>query len=206
MNISYFRKSKNSLEQTAKNVADEAGKLGFTVLSEIELQGDGKMILICKKEWIKTIIAENYNLLGFLPCSISVFKKGQDVMVGTGNPAVLKGLSQNRRIYELGAKAESEVKKIVENAAGVEVLKPKKIKLYSTMTCPYCKMEKAWLEENKVEHEVTFVDLNPDAAQEMVDKTGQMGVPVTEIQYEELEPEFIIGFDKPKLSQILEIK
>lgn len=206
MNISYFRKSKNSLEQTAKNVADEAGKLGFTVLSEIELQGDGKMILICKKEWIKTIIAENYNLLGFLPCSISVFKKGQDVMVGTGSPAVIKGLSQNRRIYELGAKAESEVKKIVENAAEVEALKPKKIKLYSTMTCPYCKMEKAWLEENKVEHEVTFVDLNPDAAQEMVDKTGQMGVPVTEIQYEELEPEFIIGFDKPKLSQILEIK
>ena len=205
MNISYFRKSKNSLEQTAKNVADEAGKLGFTVLSETELPG-GKMILVCKKEWVKTIIDENYNLLGFLPCSISVFKKGQDIMVGTGSPAVIKGLSQNRSIYELGAKAESEVKKIVENAAGVEALKPKKVKLYSTMTCPYCKMEKAWLEENKVEHEVTFVDLNPDAAQEMVDKTGQMGVPVTEIQYEELEPEFIIGFDKPRLSQILEIK
>ena len=206
MNISYFRKSKNSLEQTAKNVTSKAGELGFTVLSETELPDGGKMILICKKEWVKTIIDENYNLLGFLPCSISVFKKGQDVMVGTGSPAVIKGLSQNRSIYELGTKAENEVKKIVENAAGVEALRPKKIKLYSTMTCPYCKMEKAWLEENKIDHEVTFVDLNADAAQEMVDKTGQMGVPVTEIQYEEMEPEFIIGFDKPKLSQILEIK
>jgi len=73
------------------------------------------------------------------------------------------------------------------------------------MSCPYCKMEKAWLDENKVKHEVIYVDLNQEEAQKMVEKTGQMGVPVTEIKFDEGESEYIIGFDKPKLSQLLNV-
>jgi hypothetical protein len=40
----------------------------------------------------------------------------------------------------------------------------------------------------------------------MVRKTGQMGVPVTEIVYDNGEEEYIIGFDKERLSEILEVK
>jgi hypothetical protein len=36
-------------------------------------------------------------------------------------------------------------------------------------------------------------------------KTGQMGVPVTEIEYDDADPEYIIGFDKAKLASILEL-
>ncbi len=82
-------------------------------------------------------------------------------------------------------------------------MKPTHIKLYSTHTCPYCMMEKAWLEQEKIEHEVVYVDSNQEEAMRMVDKTKQMGVPVTEIKYEDGREEFVVGFDKPRLSQIL---
>lgn len=82
-------------------------------------------------------------------------------------------------------------------------MKPTKIKLYSTHTCPYCMMEKTWLEDEKIEHEVVYVDVNREEAQKMVDKTQQMGVPVTEISFENGKTEFVIGFNKPILTQIL---
>jgi glutaredoxin 3 len=84
-------------------------------------------------------------------------------------------------------------------------LKAKYIKLYSTRTCPYCMMEKAWLEDEKIQHEVVYVDSNREEAQKMVDKTQQMGVPVTEIGFDDGKEEYVIGFDKPRLSQILGI-
>ena len=77
---------------------------------------------------------------------------------------------------------------------------PKQVKIYSTPTCPYCKMAKAFLKENNVE----FTDINvaddEAAAKEMVDKSGQMGVPVIDI-----EGEIIVGFDKGKLKKALGI-
>lgn len=82
----------------------------------------------------------------------------------------------------------------------------KKVKLFSTMSCPYCRMEKAWLEGNKIEHEVSYVDQNQQEAVEMVQKTGQMGVPVTEISYEDKDPDYIVGFDIQKLQQVLGVK
>lgn len=78
----------------------------------------------------------------------------------------------------------------------------KEIKLYATFTCPYCKMEKDWLEENNIKHKVIMVDINPYEAQKMVEKTGQMGVPVTEIEYISGESEYVIGFDKSRLSSV----
>jgi glutaredoxin 3 len=83
--------------------------------------------------------------------------------------------------------------------------KPNKVKLYATTTCPYCKMEAVWLNNKKVEFEEIHVDANMDAAIYMVSKTGQMGVPVTEIKYEDGKEEFIVGFDRSKLAQVLEV-
>ena len=206
MNLAYFRKSKHSLEDTIKNVSDNAKKTGWKVLGEADLpEKSGKMVLICKPEWVKIVLANEYNLIGFLPCSISVFKKGNDILIGTGQPAVIKAITQNKDIAQLAAQAEGQIKDLIHESAGVKELKPTSVKLYSTMSCPYCKMEKAWLDENKVKHEVIYVDLNQEEAQKMVEKTGQMGVPVTEIKFDEGESEYIIGFDKPKLSQLLNV-
>ena len=82
-------------------------------------------------------------------------------------------------------------------------MKPKYIKLYSTRTCPYCMMEKAWLDSERIKHEVVYVDSNQEEAMKMIKNTGQMGVPVTEIGYENGTQDYVIGFDRHKLSKII---
>lgn len=66
-------------------------------------------------------------------------------------------------------------------------------------------MEKAWLDTNKIAHEVIYVDQNQQEALNMVQKTGQMGVPVTEIEGEDSQPHFVIGFDQSKLATLLKV-
>jgi glutaredoxin 3 len=78
-----------------------------------------------------------------------------------------------------------------------------KVKVYSTPTCPWCKKVKAWLTEHKVE----FTDLNvaedDKAKEEMIDKSGQMGVPVIMI---EGFKDIIVGFNEGKLKEALKLK
>ena len=76
-----------------------------------------------------------------------------------------------------------------------------KVKVYSTQTCPWCYKLKDWLKENKIKFEDIDVSKDNKAAQEMIKKSGQMSVPVTEIG-----DEIIIGFDVEKLKKILKIK
>ncbi len=73
-----------------------------------------------------------------------------------------------------------------------------KIKVFSTPTCPYCVMEKEWLKQHNIEFEDINVAQDRDAAKEMVEKSGQMGVPVTKVN-----SEWIVGFDKEKLKKAL---
>mgnify|MGYP000028113172 CR=1 FL=1 len=80
------------------------------------------------------------------------------------------------------------------------------VKVYSTTTCPYCKMETAWLKSKQIRFEEVKVDQNQDEANTMIQKTGQMGVPVTEIQYPDRKSEFVIGFNEPQLKYMLGVK
>ncbi|MFH1787973.1 MAG: glutaredoxin domain-containing protein [Candidatus Altiarchaeota archaeon] len=66
----------------------------------------------------------------------------------------------------------------------------KKVKVYSTPTCPWCKKLKDWLKEKGVEYEDIDVASNQGAAQEMIKKSGQMGVPQIEVG-----DKVIVGFD-----------
>ncbi len=76
-----------------------------------------------------------------------------------------------------------------------------KITIYSTPTCPYCVMLKDYLKEHGFKY--TDIDVSKDQkkAEEMVDKSGQMGVPVADI-----DGQIIIGFNKEKVKKILQIK
>ncbi|MBU1092663.1 NrdH-redoxin [Patescibacteria group bacterium] len=77
--------------------------------------------------------------------------------------------------------------------------------IYSTPTCGYCHMLKDWL----TEHKVGFIDVNvatdPKRGVEMVQKTGQMGVPVSVISFDDGKEEVVLGFDRDRLSKILKI-
>lgn len=72
------------------------------------------------------------------------------------------------------------------------------IKIYSTPSCPYCKLAKDYLTSKGVSYEDIDVSSNPAAAQEMVELSGQMGVPVIVIN-----GEVIVGFDKAKIDSLL---
>ena len=72
--------------------------------------------------------------------------------------------------------------------------------VYSTPTCPYCMRAKQFLNENNIPFENFDVSADQAKAEEMVQKSGQMGVPVLDI-----DGEIIIGFDKERIRQALGI-
>ncbi len=78
--------------------------------------------------------------------------------------------------------------------------KPKVI-VYSTPTCPYCHAAKEFLKENKIAFEDVDVSKNQDRAQEMIEKSGQMGVPVIDIN-----GTIIVGYDKEAIKKALKLK
>ncbi len=75
------------------------------------------------------------------------------------------------------------------------------VTVYSTPTCPYCKLAKKFLTEHKIAFTDIDVSADGEAADKMIKKTGQMGVPVIEIG-----DETIIGFDEKKMKKALGIK
>ncbi len=72
------------------------------------------------------------------------------------------------------------------------------ITVYSTKTCPWCVKAKEFLKEKKVGFRDVDVGADQEAANEMVEKSGQMGVPVIDV-----DGKIIVGFDKEELEKIL---
>jgi glutaredoxin-like YruB-family protein len=81
------------------------------------------------------------------------------------------------------------------------VKKDAKVRVYSTATCPWCTVAKEFLKKNKIKFEDIDVGEDQVAAQEMIEKSGQMGVPVIEV-----DGQLIIGFDEGKLKKALDIE
>jgi glutaredoxin-like YruB-family protein len=73
-----------------------------------------------------------------------------------------------------------------------------KIKVYSTSTCPYCKMAKSFLEQKGLSYDDLDVAADAVARAEMIKKSGQMGVPVIDV-----DGEVIIGFDRERLAGLI---
>ena len=74
------------------------------------------------------------------------------------------------------------------------------VKIYSTPTCAYCKKTKEFFQQNNVKYEEIDVARDEAKAKEMVEKSGQMGVPVVDI-----DGQIIIGFDREALKKALHL-
>jgi len=70
--------------------------------------------------------------------------------------------------------------------------------VYSTPSCPYCTFAKDFLKENNIEFEDVDVAKDQERAKEMIEKSGQMGVPVIDV-----DGNVVIGFNKAKLKKLL---
>lgn len=81
-----------------------------------------------------------------------------------------------------------------------------KVVIYSTPTCPYCHLLKTYLQEHNIDFEDKNVAADKTAAQVMVEKSGQMGVPVAVINTDDGREEVIVGFDKDRINELLKIQ
>lgn len=74
----------------------------------------------------------------------------------------------------------------------------KSVTVYTTSTCPYCDMVKKFLDEQNVSYKEVNIQNDPEAAKRLVETTGQLGVPQTEI-----DGKWIIGFDPNSIMEVI---
>ena len=120
--------------------------------------------------------------------SLIVFNKGAVVNIfkGCQTESAYESILAGR---EMGSTQSGEEKPV------------KRVTVYTTPTCTWCNTLKTYLNENKVQYREINVAADTAAAEAMVGKSGQQGVPQTEIN-----GQMIVGFDKGRINQLLEIK
>lgn len=72
------------------------------------------------------------------------------------------------------------------------------VTIYTTPTCVYCKAAKEFFKDNNVSYKELDVVVDAKAREDMIKKSGQLGVPVIDV-----DGSIVIGFDKRKLSELL---
>ena len=74
----------------------------------------------------------------------------------------------------------------------------KPVSIYTTDTCSYCKLAKDFFQKNNVEFQEFNVGSDLEKRQEMIEKSGQMGVPVITVG-----SDIVVGFNKSRLEELL---
>jgi len=74
----------------------------------------------------------------------------------------------------------------------------KNVTIYSTPSCHFCHAAKEFFKENNIAYTEHDVAADMEQRKEMIDKSGQMGVPVIQI-----DNDLIVGFNKPKVAELL---
>lgn len=75
------------------------------------------------------------------------------------------------------------------------------VKIYTTTHCVYCGMAKEFFKKNDIKYTEINVEEDDKAAEEMIEKSGQMGVPVIDV-----DGKIIVGFNRPALEKALHLK
>lgn len=120
--------------------------------------------------------------------TLLLFEEGELVSVikGCETADYYKALSSNA-LYMARAKAEGK--------------SVKRVTVYSTPTCTWCNTLKAWLRRNAIPFTDVDVSRDEHAAEELVRRTGQQGVPQTDIN-----GQIVVGFNEQRLKELLEIQ
>jgi glutaredoxin-like YruB-family protein len=120
--------------------------------------------------------------------SLVVFQKGRVVNIykGCQTEAAYESIISGR---EMGSIRQEEGKKA------------KNVTVYTTPTCSWCTTLKTYLDSHQVRYREINVASDSAAAEAMVRRSGQQGVPQTEIN-----GQMIVGFDKARINQLLEIE
>ncbi len=206
MNIAYIRKTDKSVKEVAERLKEAFMKEKIEVVAERELSGQkGVLLYFLKPEWFEAIAEGDQNLLGLVPSVALIRSKEDKTVIGIGNPQILAGGPNVDEIALTVEAMDRALREAVQFASGAPEPKVEKVTLYSTKTCPYCRMEKDYLEKHKVAFDLVMVDEDRAAAEAMIRKSGQTGVPQTEVRFDDGESEIIMGFDRDRLNELLAI-
>ena len=75
-----------------------------------------------------------------------------------------------------------------------------KVVIYTTPKCAYCKMTKEFFRQNNISYEEKDVSVDDKAREEMVEKSGQLGAPVIDI-----DGKIVVGFDESAIKELLKL-
>ncbi len=124
----------------------------------------------------------------------------------TSAPSLVEFNGKDMRNAYKGAHDPGYYKNLFVNAVYVasaeKAGKPaKQVTVYTTPSCSWCGTLKSYLNKNKIRYSEIDVSRDDSAAQEMVRRSGQQGVPQTLIS-----GEMVVGFDKTKINRLLDIE
>lgn len=108
---------------------------------------------------------------------------------------VIKGC-QDSEYYN--ALAQNRLFRSAQPSSGKAV---KNVTVYSTPSCSWCNTLKEWLKDKNIKFTDIDISRDQDAAEDLVRRSGQQGVPQTDIN-----GQIIVGFDQPRLQKLLEIQ
>lgn len=116
-----------------------------------------------------------------------------------------KKASKKKAMKKKPAKKAAKKKTIKRKAAKKPMKKAAKkpsagVKIYTTPTCPWCMKTKEFFRAHKVKYQEFDVANDLKARNDMIEKSGQLGVPVIEIG-----SKIIVGFDEPALKKALKL-
>ena len=90
---------------------------------------------------------------------------------------------------------------MAKKSASAKKEKQPDVKVYTTTTCPWCVKTKEFLKANNIKYREVNVSMDEKARNDMFEKSGQFGVPVTDVN-----GTIIVGFDREGLKKALSIK
>jgi glutaredoxin-like YruB-family protein len=149
--------------------------------------------------------ANNIEGIGLFTVDVSVVRDVHDNYKVSTAPTMIEFKGQEPKNTIKGCHDSAYFKAILEDAVYYSTTakngKPqKRVIVYSTPTCTWCNTLKSYLKQNKIRFQDIDVSRDEKAAREMASRSGQQGVPQTEIN-----GQIIVGFDKTKINQLLEI-
>lgn len=171
------------------------------------LYKSGSEVSTCALDGLKQAAREKNDIL-VLSADVSKVRDIHPNYKVTSAPSVLIFENGNFKNIVKGCNDKEFYTSLLDNAFFVSTttddngneIKQKPVTVYSTPTCSWCTTLKNYLNEHNIVYTDIDVSGNQNAAQEMVRKSGQQGVPQTEIA-----GEMIIGFDKARINQLLNI-
>lgn len=182
-------------------------------LKEILSQNERSYLLIFKKGSSQSDCAfDHFNEaaksidgIGLLTVDVSTVRDVHENYKVSTAPTMIEFKGQEPKNTIKGCHESAYFKAILEDAVYYSSTsqsgKPqKRVIVYSTPTCTWCNTLKSYLKQHKVRFQDIDVSRDERAAQEMVKRSGQQGVPQTEIN-----GQIIVGFDKSRINQLLEI-